>query len=106
VTVAHADTTYLPNTSGWDCVAACFAFGTAYADTVMFSKVAQQAEHQPFRSVANLFSADVVVYQACFPSNLSQSGGTIPHGLREVSLDATNLTVESIGDVTVDLYFK
>lgn len=106
LTIAHADTTHLPVSPGWDCVAACFAFGTAYTDTSIFAKVAQQAEHQPFRAVSNLFSDNVVVYQACFPSNLSPSGGAIPHGLREVSLDATNLTVDSIGDVTVDLYFK
>jgi hypothetical protein len=75
----------------------------------MFAKVAQQAEHQPFRSVANLFSADAVVYQACFPSNLSAvsgGGGTTPHGFREVSSDNTNLVIDSVSDVTIDLIVR
>lgn len=106
ITAVYCDSIHMPQSAGWPCVAANFAFGSAYLDTMMFAKVAQEAEHQPFRAVSHTFSNVIVVYQVCFPTSLSPSGGSIPHGLREVSLDATNLTVDSIGDVTVDLYFK
>lgn len=106
ITAVHCDSTHMPQSAGWPCVSANFAFGSANLDTMMFARVAQEAEHQPFRAISYTWTDVIVVYQACFPTSLSPSGGTIPHGLREVSLDATNLTVDSIGAVTVDLYFK
>ena len=106
VTAVLSSSTFSPLATGWDCIAANFTFGTAYDDIVMFARVAQEAEHQPFRAIGHTFSDDIVVYQACFPTSLSPSGGAIPHGLREVSIDETNITIESIGNVTVDLFFK
>jgi len=72
----------------------------------MWTRVAQEAEHQNIRCLPTTTIRERTMYQVCFPSSLVQAGGSIPHGLRETAIDDTNVTIDSIGAVTVDLYFK
>lgn len=91
----------------WQCLAAGEAPSAAYSSAIIMAKVAQHAEHQKYAALPSAVTANWCVMQACLPTNLAAlSGSSIPHGLREVSVDDTNLTVESISNVTVDLFFK
>lgn len=106
ITAVNCASAYAPMSAGWDCVAANLTVGTAYDDVAIFAKVAQEAEHQPFRALPHTYAQDIAVFQACFPTNLtalSAGAVTVPHGFREVASDASTLTINSIGACTVDI---
>lgn len=108
ITVVHANAIDMPAFAGWECIAACRTSSTAYGDTIILARVAQSAVHQAYRGIGDSFSSSYAMYQACMPSTLAKDNVSlmVPHGLREVSLDATNLVVDSISDVTVDFLFR
>lgn len=73
---------------------------------VLFCKVAQEAEAQPFLGLHE-DSGGYLFVRANFASSLSpiaSSSITIPHGVREVSSDATNIVVESVSAVAMDFW--
>lgn len=91
---------------GWRCIGA-HQFSGDQETLALYAKVAQETEEQAFRGyTADL--ADRTYQSAAFATNLAAVGGggsvTIPHGLREVSADNTALVLNSISDVTIDLW--
>lgn len=95
---------------GWLCNASG-GFGTSSSSIrigMFYGKTAQVNEHVRFSGYRPYNFTIGQMHMLCMPTNLAVvgAGGETPHGLREVSIDDTNLTVESISNVTVDLFFK
>jgi hypothetical protein len=94
------------STNGWNGLSGAFGNSSSDNSVYAFSRVAQHDEAYPL--LVNRSGEDDLnlIYAVMEANTLSVSGSsvTIPHGLREVSVDATNLTLESVSDVTVDLW--
>lgn len=101
---ADTSTTPGPN-NGWE-LNAYSRDNLNDATHVALTKVAQEDGPAVFRSMSNVSSTRRVV-QATFASSLSAfsfQSITIPHGLRQVSVDGTNLVLSSVSAVEADLW--
>ena len=105
LTFFHGGFDTSPASAGWQAIAACDATNSAYGDTVMWARVAQESSHQPFLGlVTDSVSSTRAVHQVCLPTSLEAFAVTNGHGLRFVSSDSTNLVLNSLSAVEVDLW--
>ena len=95
-------------TNGWDCLGITKK-GTGVSVMGAYLRRAQYGEPYPLimdRSSGIDFQAVYAVLETTDSPVSSSNSIEIPHGLREVSLNDTNLVIYSLSEVTVDFLFR
>jgi hypothetical protein len=102
---------YVIDSNGWSVESSSFRYNTRPPVT-LYSKSAYEEDNSQFSFKGSIFRYDDIydyyMIQACFPVDESTASveSVIPSGIREISLNDTNLVVDSLSDVTVDFLFR